>query len=111
MDRQQRKEAIAAFKERKPAWGVYAVICTATGEAWVGRSSHVDNHRNGLWFALRLGTSIYPSLQAAWAAHGEREFRFEELERLREDFPEYARVDELKARQTLWCSRLQASLL
>jgi hypothetical protein len=53
MDRQQRKEAIAAYKERKPAWGVYVVICTATGEGWVGRSSHVDNHRNGLWFALR----------------------------------------------------------
>ncbi|WP_407528993.1 GIY-YIG nuclease family protein [Methylobacterium oryzisoli] len=111
MDRQDRKAAIAAYKERKPAWGVYAVICTATGEAWVGRSLHVDNHRNGLWFAVRQGSSPHASLQAAWLAHGEREFRFEELERLREDFPEFARLSELKTRQSLWCSRLQASAL
>ena len=111
MDRQGRKAAIAAYKERKPAWGVYAVICTATGEAWVGRSLPVDNHRNGLWFALRHGSSPHASLQAAWRAHGEREFRFEELERLRDDFPEAARSSELKSRQELWCSRLQASAL
>src|SRR5262249_18716115 len=35
MDREDRRAAIAAYKERKPAWGVYAVICTATGEVWV----------------------------------------------------------------------------
>lgn len=110
MDRQRRKEAIAAFKERKPAWGVFAVMCTATGEAWVGRSTHVDNHRNGLWFALRFGTSLHASLQAAWAAHDEVDFRFEELDRLRDGFPD-ARADELKARQALWCARLQASPL
>ena len=111
MDRRERKAAIAAYKERKPAWGVYAVICTATGEAWVGRSLHVDTHRNGLWFALRQGSSPRAPLQAAWRAHGEAAFRFEELERLREDFPELARTGELKARQALWCARLRASAL
>ncbi|OYX34473.1 MAG: hypothetical protein B7Y99_05505 [Caulobacterales bacterium 32-69-10] len=111
MDRQDRKAAIAAYKDRKPALGVYAVVCTATGEAWVGHSRHVDTQRNGLWFTLRLGTSPYPSLQAAWGRHGEEAFRFEELERLRDDFPEISRLDELKKRQALWRSRLQASAL
>jgi hypothetical protein len=111
MDRQNRKAAIAAYKDRKPAWGVYAVICTATGEAWVGGSRHVDTQKNGLWFTLRLGTSPHVSLQAAWKAHEECEFRFEELERLREDFPEIGRLDELKKRQALWRARLQASAL
>ena len=111
MDRDERKAAIAAYKERKPAWGVYAVICSTTGESWVGSSRHVDTQQNGLWFALRLGTSPHASLQAAWKQHGEREFRFEELERLRDDFSEYARVDELKKRQALWRSRLLALAL
>lgn len=111
MDRQVRKAAIAAYKERKTPWGVYAIICTATGEAWVGCSRRVDTQRNKLWFELGLGKSPYPSLQAAWNQYGEREFRFEELERLREDFPEFARDDELKKRQALWQSRLQASAL
>lgn len=111
MDRHDRKAAVAAYKERKPAYGVYAVICTATGETWVGCSRHVDTQQNGLWFSLRQGSSPFPSLQTAWARHGEPEFRFEELERLREDFPEIGRLDELKKRQGLWRARLQASAL
>jgi hypothetical protein len=92
MSPQDRKTAVAAYKERKPAWGVYAVICTATGEAWVGASRHV-------------------SLQAAWSLHGEAEFRFEELERLSDTVPAFSRVDELKKRRELWRARLQASAL
>lgn len=111
MDRQDRKAAIAAYKERKPAFGVFAVICEATGQAWVGRSRHVDTQQNGLWFGLRMGGSPYASLQAAWREHGEAQFRYEELERLREDYPEIGRMDELKARQALWKARLQATAL
>ncbi len=111
MKRQHRKAAIAADKERKPAYGVFAVICDATGEAWVGCSQHVDSQQTDLWFALRQGTSPFASLQAAWKAHGEEAFRFEELERLREDFPEIGRMDELKWRQTLWQPRLGAIAL
>ena len=111
MDRQARKAAVAEYKERKPAYGVFAVICTATGETWVGQSRHVDTQQNGLWFALNHGGSPHRSLQAAWKTHGAGEFRFEELERLRDDFPALSRSDELKRRQALWTARLQASLL
>lgn len=111
MDRQTRKAAVAAYKERKPALGVYAVICNATGEAWVGASRHLDTQQNSLWFSLRLGSSPYRSLQAAWALHGEGEFRFEELERLRDDFPPITVGSELKKRQSLWRARLQASAI
>lgn len=111
MDRQDRKAAIAAYKERKSAWGIYAVLCTATGEAWVGHSRHVDSQQNGLWFALKLGGSPHAALQTVWTQQGEAAFRFEELERLRDDFPQLTRLDELKKRQALWCARLQASAL
>ena len=111
MERQSRKAALSAYKERRPAYGVFAVICGATGEAWVGCSRHVDTQQNGLWFSLRQGTSPFASLQVAWKEHGEDAFRFEELERLREDFPEIGRMDELKRRQALWHPRLAATVL
>lgn len=111
MERQERKAAVAAYKERKPVWGVYAIICTATGETWVGCSLRLESQKNRIWFDLGLGNSRHASLQAAWNAHGAQEFRFEELDRLREDFPEIDRDDELKKRQDLWRSRLQASAL
>jgi hypothetical protein len=109
LDKTQRKAAAAAYKERKPAWGVFAVVCGATGETWVGRSLNVDTHQNRLWAELRQGKSPHRSLQAAWTEHAEPAFRYEELERLREDFPEFACNDELKKRQALWKARLQAS--
>ena len=111
MDREDRRAAVAAYKECEPAWGIYAVLCMVTGEAWVGSSRHVDTRRNGLWFELRLGTSRYVSLQAAWRRVGKQEFRFEELERLRPDFPQLGRADELKERAALWRERLAAAAL
>ena len=111
MERQHRKAAIAAYKEHKPAYGVFAVICGATGEAWVGCSRHVDTQKNGIWYSLRHCASPFASLQAAWKEHGEEAFRFEELERLREDFPEIGRMDELKKRHALWRPRLGAVAL
>jgi len=111
MTPQDKKAAIAAYKERKPAFGVFAVICSATGAAWVGCSRHVDTQQNGLWFTLRQGGCRHASLQAAWREHGEREFRFEELDRLREDYPDLGRMDELKKRQALWRDRLRAEAI
>ena len=111
MNLQDRKAAIAAYKERKPAFGVFAVICIATGQSWVGQSRHVDTQKNGLWFSLRQGSNRNAPLQAAWTLHGEGEFRFEELERLREDYPDIGRGDELKRRQALWRARLEAAAL
>jgi hypothetical protein len=111
MDKHARKAAVADYKQRKSAHGVFAVVCTATGEAWVGQSRHLDTQKNGLWFTLRLGSSPHRSLQEVWLRHGQDAFRFEELERLREDFPPLSRQDELKRRQNLWTARLHALAL
>ncbi len=111
MDRVARKAAIEAYKERKAACGVFAVICSATGEAWVGQSRNLDAQQNGLWFTLKHGTNPCRALQAAWAEHGAEAFRFEELERLRDDYPTIGVRDELKRRQALWVTRLHATKL
>ena len=111
MTPKDRKAAIAAYKERKPAFGVFAVICSATGVAWVGCCRNVDTHQNQLWFTLRQGGCRHAALQAAWREHGEGEFRFEELDRLREDYPEIGRMDELRRRQALWRERLGATAI
>lgn len=111
MERQDRRAAVAAYRERPPAWGLFAIQCTATGQAWVGCSRHVDTQKNGLWFTLRLGSSPFTALQAAWSAHEEADFRFEELDRLASDYPALGRVDELRKRQKLWTERLRAQAL
>lgn len=109
MQKAERRAAIAAFKERKVAWGVFAVRCVATGEAWVGASRHVETQQNGLWFSLRHGAYTNRALQAAWNLHGPDAFAFEVLEQLAEDLSDVRRPDELKARAAQWRARLNCS--
>ncbi|MDQ1154260.1 GIY-YIG nuclease family protein [Brevundimonas sp. SORGH_AS_0993] len=111
MNAERRKTLIAAYREQPTVAGVFAVLCTATGEAWVGQSRHIDTHRNGLWFALKLGSCPYPDLQRAWAAHRPEDFRFEQLDRLSPDLSDMARKDELRRRAALWAQRLSARQL
>ena len=106
-----RKALIADYKDRETVAGVFAVICSATGRAWVGQSRHIDTQQNGLWFALKLGSSPYKSLQAEWTVHGADSFRFEQLDRLSPDLSDMARKDELKKRAALWAARLEAEAL
>lgn len=106
-----RKALISAYKRSPTIAGVYAVICTATGESWVGRSRHIDTQKNGLWFALRHGTSPHQSLQEAWTDGTEADFRFEQLDRLPEDISPGMRDIELRERAARWIARLQARAL
>ncbi|HEY1225343.1 MAG TPA: GIY-YIG nuclease family protein [Brevundimonas sp.] len=111
MTRPDRKALTAAYKERKSVAGVFAVLCTATGQAWVGQSRHIDTQQNGLWFALRQGGSPWRDLQQAWNAHTEADFRFEQLDRLSPDVTPLTRDMELKERAARWRDRLGAASL
>lgn len=106
-----RKALINDYKDRETIAGVFAVICSATGRAWVGASRHIDTQQNGLWFSLKMGGSPFKSLQAAWKAHAPEDFRFEQLDRLSPDLSDMARKDELKKRAALWAARLGADTL
>jgi len=103
-----RKAAVADYKSKPVLAGVFAVICTATGEAWVGKSRHIETEKNGLWFGLRMGSSPFKALQSAWSAHQPDDFRFETLDLLPEDISSTACKDELARRAALWTARLQA---
>jgi hypothetical protein len=103
-----RKEAIRQFKERKPAVGVFAVRCTATGRVWVDASRNLDAAKNGSWFCLRNGMHRDKSLQEEWNAHGEAAFQYEILERLAEDVHPLAVADLLKETRSRWMAQLGA---
>lgn len=83
MNRDRKRELAAAYKERKVRPGVYVVRCTASGEAWVSSSRDLSaNRQNSLWFGLRMGSHPNRAMLAAWKAHGEASFIYEELQAL-----------------------------
>lgn len=99
MNRDTRKAAAAAWKDRKPDAGIYAVTCGAN--AWVGATPTLAAIRNRLWFTLAQGSAPNRAMQAAWTAQGAAAFGFEVLERVEEDNP-LARADRLKERAAHW---------
>jgi hypothetical protein len=106
MKTEDKKTAIAAYKERKTEAGIYAIRCAASGQAWVGQTPNLDTIRNRIWFSLRMGSHPNRELQAAWSAHGESDFSFEVLERLDDEELAYVRNTLLKEREMHWRSKL-----
>lgn len=111
MGPQERKAAIAAYKERKAVAGIYCVRCVATGARWVGAAPDLATIRNRLWFTLRQGCCHHRSLQAAWHRHGADDFHFEEIERMKEEPSDYLRSRILKARLEQWRAALPAEAI
>lgn len=111
MRQDERKAAIATYKERKAAVGIYLVRCAATGEAWAGHALDLEAIGNRVRFTLRQGGHRHASLQAAWNVHGEAQFVVEEVERLDGDALAAGRERVLKARRAHWCAELGAQPL
>jgi hypothetical protein len=107
MKTEDRRAAIAAYKERKTTAGIYAVRCAATGQAWVGQTPNLESIANRLWFTLRMGNNPCRSLQDAWTAGNGNGFTCDPLERIEEDTP-FARDALLKARVAHWRAELGA---
>ena len=76
MNGEDRKAAVAAYKKRKTAAGIFAVRCAASGQAWIGQTLNLDTIQNRIWFSLRVGSHTNAELQSAWAAHGGDAFSF-----------------------------------
>jgi hypothetical protein len=106
MKSEDKKAAIAAYKERKSVAGIYVIRCGASGQAWVGRSPNLDTIQNRIWFSLRMGSNSNRDLQTAWSAHGGDDFTFEALERLEDEELPYVRDTLLKERAIHWRSLL-----
>lgn len=110
MSKERRKELLAAYKEKKPRPGVFAVRCTATGQVWVQAAANLENCQNGVWFPLKLGSHPNKALQAEWKIHGADAFVFEEVEALaEEDLSGWELTSKLKSRERHWREQLGAT--
>lgn len=108
MSNDDRKAAIAAYKERKVAAGIYLVRCLALDARWAGQATDLSTIWNRLTFELRHHTCRNRSLQAAWRAHESETWTFEVVEQLDEETLPYLRHRLLSERLAYWCPRLSA---
>ena len=110
MKAEDRKAAIAAYKKRSAAAGIFAVRCRGSaqesGQVWVGQTLNLETMQNRIWFSLRMGSHSNAGLQRAWSAHGEANFAYEALEQLEDEELAYVRDKLLKERETHWRAAL-----
>lgn len=111
MNTDDRKAAVAAYKERKTSAGIFAITCAATGQSWVGSAPDLSTIQNRIWFALRHGNHRQQSLQAAWTAHGPDGLTFAALESIDEESLGFVRDRLLKEKRESWRTRLGAEVL
>lgn len=110
MSKERRRELTAAYKERKARPGVFAIRCAAAGLVWVGSVRELFNRQPGIWFTLRLGQHRNTAMQAAWTAHGEDSFVYEELEAIDgEGLSPWAVNEAVKAAAARWREALGAA--
>lgn len=106
-----RREALAAYKERKVQAGIYAVRCVATGELWLGKAPDLGTIQNRLWFTLRQGSNPHRSLQEAWALHGADALSFAVVEHVEEEELRFGRDRALRRRLDHWVATWGATAM
>jgi hypothetical protein len=111
MKSEDKKAAIADYKKRQNAAGIFAVRCAASNQVWVGQTLTLDTVQNRIWFTLRAGTHSKRELQSAWTAHGADSFTFEPLEQIEEEEIPYVRDTLLKERATHWRTELHGLVI
>jgi hypothetical protein len=109
MTTERRKAALAAYKERKSAAGIFAVRCAPAGAVWVGQTRDLDKVWNRISFSLRIGADPRRDLQAAWNTHGGAGFAFEALEKLEDESLDFALQSALDERTAFWRAKLGAA--
>ena len=103
-----RRQIADAYKERKVPRGIFAVRCSATGEAWVGSSPNLSAARNSLWFQLRAGQYRNSLLQEEWKQYGEETFSLEVLEQFDDEVSPLLLHDLLAAKKKEWVATMKA---
>ena len=107
---QDRKAAARAYRDECRPVGVFRVMSTRSGRAFVGSSVDLPSMLNRQRFQLEMGSHPDPALQAEWNAGGAEGFEIEVLDTLElpED-PAYDPRDDLRELLEMWRTRLSAT--
>ena len=91
------------YLETKTRAGVYAIRNQITGRALVAGSTNVQGTLNRHHFELRYGQHRNARLAQDWVAHGESNFLFEVLDRVKpSEDPAFNAAQELELLVRLW---------
>ena len=107
MNPQNKKDIIAAYKQRAQIGGIYAVSNTQTGKSLVLASADIGGIRKRYEFAEATGGCFHPKLQQDVDRFGASVFSFEALEELEKKNTQTDRefAEDLEVLLSLWLEK------
>ena len=113
MKPQNKKDLIAAYKQRTKIGGVYAVTNKETGKALVLASSEIGGIQKRYEFAEATGGCFHPKLQEDAKTFGNGAFTFAVLEEMEKKATQTDRefADDLDVLLSLWLEKYDRATL
>lgn len=108
MDKQNRKELTAAYKERKITGGVYAIVNSGTGKMLILSAHDLQGSKNRFEFSQKTNGCMNLKLRDDWQKYGSAAFRFEVLEELTKKESQTAEEfdEDIRTLHELWMEKL-----
>nr|WP_319487623.1 GIY-YIG nuclease family protein [uncultured Caproiciproducens sp.] len=108
MDKQNKKELAATYKERKITGGVYAVVNSGTGKMLVLSTYDLQGSKNRFEFSQKTNGCINLKLQNDWQKYGTASFHYEVLEELTKKESQTLKEfeDDIHTLHELWVEKL-----
>jgi len=113
MEKQNKKEMLAAYKERKMIGGVYAIKNTANGKILLLSATELQGSKNRFEFSQKTGSCVNVKLQEDWNKLGSAAFVLEILEELEKKDTQTPKEfsDDIKTLKELWLEKLDSEKL
>jgi len=113
MDKLNKKELLASYKERKMIGGICTIKNTVTGKLLVISTTDLQGCKNRFDFSRKTGSCVNMKLQNDWEKYGYDKFIFEILEKyekketqLPQDFK-----NDIKVLEEMWLEKLGTDIL
>lgn len=113
MEKTNKKELQAAYKERKVIGGIYVIKNTSNEKMLLQSTADLQGSRNRYEFTRKIGSFTHLKLQEDWRELGSAAFQFEVLEELEKMETQTTRefADDLKTLFEIWFEKLDSEKL
>ena len=113
MEKQNKKEKMAEYKERKVTGGIYTIQNSITGKLLLLSTCDLQGSKNRFIFSQKTGSCINIKLQDDYNEYGANAFVFDVLEDLEKKETQTARefTEDMKILLELWTEKLKDGML
>ena len=113
MEKQNKKEILATYKERKIIGGVYLIKNNENNKALLLSTTDLQGSKNRFEFSQKTGSCVTLKLQKEWVEFGSNAFTMEVLEELNKNDTQTLKEfgDDIKMLEEIWLEKLDANNL